>query len=153
MRRSPTARGRPAFGWADSTLPVTSAIRSIASSIGPGPTEQLSPTTSAPHSSSRAAMVSTEVPYEVLPSSPTVIWAMTGSSGATARAASSAAWSSSRSLKVSRMNPSTPPSARPRSCRVKWATASLRAVGPQGSMRMPSGPIAPTTLARPLAAR
>jgi hypothetical protein len=37
-------------------------MRSIASSIGAGPTEQLRPTTSAPHSVSRAAIVSTGVP-------------------------------------------------------------------------------------------
>ncbi len=36
MRRSPTARGRPAFGWADSGTVVTSAMRSIAFEHGGG---------------------------------------------------------------------------------------------------------------------
>ena len=80
-----------------------------------------------------------------------VTWASTGRS-VSERTARKAASSSPRSLKVSRQNPSTPPSSSPRACRRKNATASSKAVAPQGSMRMPSGPIAPTTVARPAAA-
>ena len=80
-----------------------------------------------------------------------VTWASTGRS-VSERTARKAASSSLRSLKVSRQNPSTPPSSSPSTCRRKKSTASSKAVAPQGSMRMPSGPTAPTTLARPAAA-
>ena len=68
------------------------------------------------------------------------------------RTARSASWISSTSEKVSRMKPSTPPSRRPVACALKCSNASIREVGPKGSSRMPSGPIAPTTLARSPAA-
>ncbi len=87
--RSPTSRGSPAFGCAESGQEVTRAIRSIASSTPCGPTEQLSPTTSAPKPSSARATVSGSVPYAVFPSSWIVIWANTGRSH-TARTARSA---------------------------------------------------------------
>ena len=48
----------PALGCAASGLVVTARTRSIASSIATGPTLQLQPTTSAPHSASLAANVS-----------------------------------------------------------------------------------------------
>ena len=51
MLRPSMSRGLPAFGCADSRALVTAASRSIVSSIGAGPTLQLTPTTSAPRSS------------------------------------------------------------------------------------------------------
>src|SRR5262249_57071655 len=69
MFRPSMLLGLPAFGWTDSFLDVTSAIRSMASSIGCGPTPQLSPTTSAPQSSRRFAKTSGGVPSRLFPSS------------------------------------------------------------------------------------
>ena len=116
-----------------------------------GPTEQLIPATSTPHAAMAVPAVSMVVPPGVRPFSPMVTWASTGRS-VSERTARKAASSSLRSLKVSRQNPSTPPSSSPSTCRRKKSTASSKAVAPQGSMRMPSGPTAPTTLARPAAA-
>ena len=48
MLRPSTSRGLPAFGCADSCSVVTAAIRSIVSSIGAGPTAQLTPMIVAP---------------------------------------------------------------------------------------------------------
>ena len=131
---------------------MTAAICSIASSIVAGPTEQFSPMTWTSHSISVFAMVSADVPYDVAPSSPVVIWTMMGLSDM-ARTAVTAARSSSRSANVSRMNPSTPPSNSPAAWRLNKSMASSRAVGPNGSIRIPRGPIAPTTFALPPAAR
>jgi len=84
---------------------------------------------------------------------PIVISVMTGRSQAL-RTARSAAWISSRSENVSRMNPSTPPASSPSTWRRKNVNASSREVGPKGSMRTPRGPTAPRTLTRsPAAAR
>ena len=64
-----------------------------------------------------------------------------------ARTAKKACSSSFRSLNVSRMKPLTPPSIKPTIWRVKSSWASFSAVGPKGSIRTPSGPVAPSTCA------
>jgi len=81
---------------------VTLAMRSIASSMVWGPTLQFTPTTSAPHSSSRCAKTSGGVPSRLLPSSSMVIWATMGLLE-TWRTPWTAASTSLRSEKVSRM--------------------------------------------------
>ena len=63
MLRPPTSRGMPAFGWALSLRRVSGAIRSMASRIVCGPTEQLRPMTSAPQASRARAMSSGVAPY------------------------------------------------------------------------------------------
>ena len=50
MLRPSTERGMPALGCAESGAVVTARTRSMASSMATGPTLQLQPTTSAPHS-------------------------------------------------------------------------------------------------------
>jgi hypothetical protein len=146
--RPATSRGRPAFGCALNLRVVTGAIRSIASRIACGPTEQLSPTTSAPIASSDRATSSGDAPYGVRPSVPIVICAMTGTCGSTSRAARTACASSWRSANVSRMKQSAPPSRSAIICSAKCARASPSLVGPYGSRRTPSGPIAPATISR-----
>ena len=81
MLRPPTSRGIPAFGCAESLRRVAGTIRSIASRIVCGPTEQLSPMTSAPNRSSARATSCGGTPYGVRPSTPIVICAMTGIAG------------------------------------------------------------------------
>ncbi len=149
--RPEISRGMPALGCAESLRCVTAAIFSSASRMTAGPTEQLSPITSAPHSSSRWAHTSGDVPYDVVPSSWIVIWATMGSSHAS-RTASMAWWISCRSLNVSSTKKSTPPSSSPSICSRKIERASSSDVGPYGSMRIPSGPIEPPTSALPAAA-
>ena len=80
MLRPSTSRGLPAFGCAESLRLVTAAIRSIVSSIGAGPTAQLTPMTVAPRRSSSGANRSGGVPSSVLPSSSVVICATIGRS-------------------------------------------------------------------------
>ena len=80
MLRPSTSRGLPALGWAESGCFVTASIRSIVSSIGAGPTAQLTPMTVAPRRSSSGANRSGGVPSSVLPSSSVVICAMIGRS-------------------------------------------------------------------------
>ena len=101
MLRPSTSRGWPAFGCADSLRRVTAAIRSIVSSIGAGPTAQLTPMTLAPRRSSSGANFSGGVPSSVLPSSSVVICATMGLSE-TRRTASIAAPISFRSRNVSK---------------------------------------------------
>ena len=151
MLRPSTSRGLPAFGCADSFNVVTASIRSIVSSIGAGPTAQLTPTTVAPRRWSSGAKRSGGVPSNVLPSSSVVICATIGRSD-TLRTASIAALISFRSRNVSRMKSSTPPSASAAACSRKYSRASSTPVLPHGSMRMPSGPTAPATYARSSAA-
>ena len=142
MLRPSTSRGWPAFGCAESFRVVTAAMRSIVSSIGAGPTAQLTPMTVAPRRSSSGVNRSGGVPSSVLPSSSVVICATIGRSE-TLRTASIAAPISLRSRNVSRMNRSTPPSASACACSRKYSRASSTPVLPHGSIRMPSGPIAP----------
>ena len=73
MARPSTVRGMPAFGCAESFFAVTRAMRSKVSSTAAGPTLQLSPMTSVPHSSRRRAKSSGGVPVGVAPSSRMVI--------------------------------------------------------------------------------
>ena len=126
-------------------------MRSIVSSIGAGPTAQFTPTIVAPRFSSSGANRSGGVPSSVLPSSSVVICAMIGRSEMP-RTASMAAPISFRSRNVSRTNRSTPPSRSACACSRKYSRASSTPVFPHGSMRMPSGPMAPATYARPSAA-
>ena len=83
MLRPPTSRGMPAFGCALSLRRVCGAIFSMQSRIVCGPTEQLSPMTSAPSASSACTTSSGDAPYGVRQSAPIVICAMIGLSGAT----------------------------------------------------------------------
>jgi hypothetical protein len=145
------SRGLPAFGCADRRARVVCASRSIVSSIGAGPMLQFTPTTSAPRRSSSGANCSGGAPSRLLPSSSMVICATMGSAQ-TLRTAAMAAPISFRSRNVSSTNRSTPPSASASTCSRNHASASSTPVLPQGSMRMPSGPIAPATYARPAAA-
>ena len=115
MFRPSTSRGLPAFGCADNRTRVTASIRSIVSSIGAGPTAQLTPMTVAPCFSSSGAKRSGGVPSSVLPSSSVVICATIGRSDSD-RTASIAAPISFKSRKVSSTNRSTPPSIRARIC-------------------------------------
>ena len=147
MLRPSISRGRPALGWADNRAEVTAASRSIDSSIGAGPTLQLTPTTSAPRATSTGANCSGGVPSRLLPSSSVVICATMGRSQMR-RTAAIAALISFRSRNVSRMKRSTPPARRASACSVKYCSASSTPVFPQGSTRIPRGPIAPATYAR-----
>src|SRR5206468_1414033 len=108
MLRPSTSRGWPALGCAESLRFVTAAMRSMVSSIGAGPTAQLTPITVAPRRSNSGVKRSGGVPSSVLPSSSVVIWATIGRSD-TLRTASMAALISFRSRNVSRMKRSTPP--------------------------------------------
>ena len=144
MLRPSISRGWPAFGCADSFTVATRASRSIVSSIAAGPTLQLSPTTSAPQRSSSGTNVSGAAPSRVLPSSSVVICATIGRSQ-TERTPRIAAPISLTSRKVSSTNRSTPPSTSARACSAKYSCASSTPVLPHGSMRMPSGPMAPAT--------
>ena len=144
MLRPSMSRGFPAFGCAESRSVVAAAIRSIVSSIGAGPTEQLTPMSVAPRRSSSGAKRSGGVPSSVLPSSSVVICATTGRS-VTLRTAAMAAPISFTSRNVSRMKRSTPPSRSACACSRKYSSASSTPVLPQGSMRMPSGPMDPAT--------
>ena len=65
MLRPSTSRGLPALGWADRGRLVTASIRSIVSSIGAGPTAQLTPITVAPRCSSSGAKRSGGVPSDI----------------------------------------------------------------------------------------
>ena len=115
IRRPPTSCGSPAFGCATRGVPVTAAIRHTTSSISGGPVEQLAPITSAPDSSSLRATDSTSSPSDERPPCEKVTWAKTGRSEIE-RTAPSAASSSGSSEKVSRTNPSMPPSRSPSAC-------------------------------------
>ncbi len=151
MFRPSTFCGTPAFGCAESGRSTTLAIASIASSMIFGPTEQLTPTTSAPHSQSLRANAAGSVPYRPSPSACRVIWATTGRS--LAERTPAMAWRISlMSAKVSRTKRSTPPAASARACSANAAAASSFAVGPHGSILMPSGPTAPATRTSPPAA-
>ena len=107
-----------------------------------GPTAQFTPMMVAPRFSSSGANRSGGVPSSVLPSSSVVICAMIGRLD-TERTASIAAPISFRSRNVSRMKRSTPPSTSACACSRKYSRASSTPVLPHGSMRMPSGPMAP----------
>ncbi len=140
------SRGRPALGCAARRMCVIDAMRSIVSSIGAGPTLQFTPMTSGPCCSRAGANCSGGVPSRLLPSSSVVICATIGRPQML-RTAAIAALTSLRSRNVSRMNRSTPPSSSACACSRKYASASSLPVLPHGSMRMPSGPIAPATYA------
>jgi hypothetical protein len=137
MRRPPTSRGMPALGIAESLRDVTGAICSTASRIVCGPTEQLSPITSAPHASSARATSAGVAPYGVRRSTPTVICATTGIAGSTSRAARMACSISSRSPNVSRMTQSAPPVAQRGDLLAEERARLVAAVGRTGSMRTP----------------
>ena len=144
MLRPSISRGRPALGCADSFTVATCAMRSMVSSMAAGPTLQLSPTTSAPSRSRSGTKASGAAPSRLLPSSSVVTCATIGSAQ-TLRTARIAAPISFTSRNVSRTNRSTPPSTSARACSRKSSSASSTPVLPHGSMRMPSGPIAPAT--------
>ena len=72
----------PAFGCAAKGREVAARTRSIASSMATGPTLQLQPITSAPHSASFGTNVSGSEPSRQLPSSSIVTWATIGSEAA-----------------------------------------------------------------------
>ena len=78
----------PAFGIATSGSVVSVRMRSIDVSTVAGPTLQLQPMASAPASVSRCAACSGVLPSRQFASSSTVISTITGSCGATSRAAS-----------------------------------------------------------------
>ena len=82
-----TERGIPALGCAAKGREVAARTRSIASSMATGPTLQLQPMTSAPHSASFGAKVSGSEPSRQFPSSSIVTCATNGTEGATSRAA------------------------------------------------------------------
>ena len=144
MLRPSMSRGLPALGWAESGTSHTADRRSTVSSIGAGPTLQFTPTTSAPRAARAGPNCSGGVPSRLLPSSSVVTRATIGRVH-TARAASTAAAASFQSRKVSRMRRSTPPSTSAAACSRKYSRASSMPVLPQGSMRTPSGPMAPAT--------
>src|SRR6478752_7279800 len=81
-----TDRGIPALGCAESGREVAALIRSTESSIVTGPTLQLQPITSAPHSSIRGAKISGVEPSRQLDSSSSVTCATTGIRGSSSRA-------------------------------------------------------------------
>ena len=145
IERPPTSRGMPAFGCADSLRVVTVAMRSIASRIVCGPTEQFSPITSTPQRSSTRAMSSGLAPKAVRTSGPTVACAITGIPASTSRAAKIACSSSSRSVNVSKRKQSAPPAFNASICSRNSPRASSLPVGPYGSRRTPNGPTAPDT--------
>ena len=146
MLRPSISRGRPAFGCADSFTVATCAIRSIVSSIAAGPTLQLRPTIWRRDARAPARTLSGAAPSRLLPSSSVVTCATIGSSQ-TLRTARIAAPISLTSRKVSSTKRSTPPSTSARACSRKNSSASSTPVLPHGSMRIPSGPIAPATYA------
>ncbi len=146
MFRPSTSRGWPALGCATSGASVAAASRSIVSSIGAGPTLQFTPMRFAPSLTSSGPNRSGGVPSRLLPSCSVVICATIGRSH-TPRIASMAAPISLRSRNVSSTNRSTPPSTSARACSSNHSRASSRPVLPHGSMRMPSGPMAPATQA------
>ena len=103
----PSMRGRPALGW---TATGRWVARSISSRAGPssrGPTEQLSPTPSAPRAVRVTAAAAGSTPKKVLPSAPKVMVASTGRR-VFSFAASRAALASSRSPMVSMSTRSAP---------------------------------------------
>jgi hypothetical protein len=118
MLRPSMSRGRPALGCADSLRGVALASRSIVSSIGAGPTLQLTPISVAPRASSAGPNSSGGVPSRLLPSSSVVICATIGRS-VSDRTAAMAAPISLTSRNVSRMNRSTPPSSNAAACSLK----------------------------------
>jgi aspartate/tyrosine/aromatic aminotransferase len=106
----------PALGMAIKGRSVAEAMHSMAVSTVAGPTLQLQPIASAPHSVNFAAAVSGEEPSRQMASSSTVTITSTGSSGATDLAARMACSASFNAETVSISSISTPPSARPRIC-------------------------------------
>lgn len=87
MFRPSTERGIPALGCAEMGAVVAARKRSIASSIATGPTLQLQPMTSAPHSWIRGPKTSGVEPSRQVASSSTVTCAITGIAGSSSRAA------------------------------------------------------------------
>ena len=125
---------------------ATRAIRSIVSSIAAGPTLQFRPTTSAPQLLELAARTSRAPRRRACCRPPRSSSARRSGASHTLRTARIAAPISLTSRKVSSTKRSTPPSSERRApARAKYASASSTPVLPQGSMRMPSGPIAPAT--------
>src|SRR6478752_4893051 len=121
-------------------------MRSIVSSIGAGPTLQLTPITAAPARSSAGTNCSGGAPSRLLPSSSVVICATIGRSHVL-RMAAIAAPISFASRNVSSRMRSTPPSTSATTCSRKHASASSTPMRPQGSMRTLRGPMAPATYA------
>ena len=73
-------RGLPAFGCATIGIATTAVSCSTASSIGAGPTEQLTPIASTGRAASRTPKSAGLTPSRLFPSSPSVICATIGSS-------------------------------------------------------------------------
>ncbi len=107
--RPATTSGHPAFGCALSGRRATVAISASTWAMRTGPVEQLAPITSAPASSNVRTTSIGLLPARVRPSSSKLICATTGRSQLS-RAARSAISISRRSLNVSRISRSTPPS-------------------------------------------
>ncbi len=140
----------PALGMAIKGRLVAAAMHSMAVSTVAGPTLQLQPIASAPHSVRRIAAVSAEEPSRQLASSSTVTITRIGSEGAVDFAARMACSASFNAETVSISSRSTPPSTRPRICWEKASSASSRLIFPKGSRRAPRGPTAPATQTLPL---
>ena len=103
MLRPSTRAGRPALGMALSGFSDTATMRSMASSVVFGPTEQLMPMTSTGQEFISRVKTSGVAPPARFPKSSMVTCAMiTTSSPAASRAAKTASRSSFRSEKVSR---------------------------------------------------
>ena len=145
--RSPTSCGSPALDWATTSSPSARARVSCSAmaSISPGPRPQLAPTASTPAAASVATASAGRTPIIVRRLVSKLRLAMTGTSGTTSRAASTAAATSPRSLIVSTRTMSMPPSRRPASCSVKSALASSGSMAPKGANSSPVGPRSPAT--------
>ena len=107
--------------------------------ISLGPREQLMPTASAPRPRAVAAKLSTVQPVKVRPPASKLMLASTGRL-LFSLTASRAAFSSYRSVKVSRNTRSAPAATPARMMRPYSATASSNARVPLGSSSSPSGP-------------
>ena len=104
-----------------------------------GPSEQLMPTALAPRPRAVTPKLSTVQPVKVRPPASKLMLARMGRLEFS-RAASSAALSSYRSVKVSKKIRSAPAAAPARTMRAYSSTASSKARVPLGSSSSPSGP-------------
>ena len=139
--------GRPAFGCADSAFGRDPRHPLDRFEHRRGPDAAVDADDVARARSSSGTNCSGGVPSRLLPSSSVVICATIGHVAHARAPPRSRRRVSLRSRNVSRMNRSTPPSSSAAACSRKSASASSTPVLPHGSMRMPSGPIAPATYA------
>ena len=120
--------------------PGTASVRRFAmGKISLGPSEQLMPTALAPSPRAVTPKLSTVQPVKVRPPASKLMLARMGRLEFS-RAASSAALSSYRSVKVSKKIRSAPAAAPARTMRAYSSTASSKARVPLGSSSSPSGP-------------